>query len=175
MSKIFLYIDESKDYKNNAIHIGWFFCMHGLANMDRVCESLISTPYELKSTRKNDREQFEKIIQTHEKLPFRLFTLSFDNITSDKQYLDSLIHFLDCFIGEYKPWDLQIYADYIRLDEDMRRYEKRISKKLTHHFSFPITLEFLASHRHTSIQFADLAIWIHRRKWPQKNPAVYAS
>ncbi len=175
MSKIFLYIDESKDYKNGILHIGWFFCVHGLANMDRICGSLISTPYELKSTRKNDREQFEKMVKVHKKLPFQFFTQSFDGITSDQQYLDTLIYFLESFVWKYEPPELQIYADYIRLDEDMRRYEKRISKKLTHHFSFPIILEFLPSHRHTSVQFADLIIWIHRRKWAQKNPAVYAS
>ena len=60
MSRVFLYIDESKDYKNNLLYMGGFFSGYGLHAMNTHCKNILSTTYELSSTRRPDRDRYIK-------------------------------------------------------------------------------------------------------------------
>jgi hypothetical protein len=63
MKRIFLYIDESKDYKNNLLYMGGLFGEYGLHAMNTHCNGIYSTDYELSSTRRPDRENYLKAKQ----------------------------------------------------------------------------------------------------------------
>ena len=58
IKRVFLYIDESKDYKNNLLYMGGLFGEYGLHAMNMHCKDILSTQYELSSTRKPDREKY---------------------------------------------------------------------------------------------------------------------
>jgi hypothetical protein len=46
----------------------------------------------------------------------------------------------------------------------MRKLQKSLSKKFSNQFWIPIVIEFKNSAQYRSIQFADLAVGIHRRE-----------
>jgi hypothetical protein len=64
--------------------------------------------------------------------------------------------------------DIQIYADFTRLDRDMIRYSKVFSRKLSNHLDRHVRLEFRPSHLYRSLQFADLEVGIYRKTCEQK-------
>ena len=166
MSKIFLYIDESKEYKNNTLYIGGLVSRLWFHAFEKICSELTPSDfhYELKWTRKPDRELFLNMktdidkyaeIQVWEYLAY-----------GDRDYLDCLWMLLADIMKTRGTFvsEIHIFADFIRLDSDMRKLEKSLSKKFSNQFWIPIVLEFKNSSQYRSIQFADLAVGIHRRE-----------
>lgn len=162
IKRVFLYIDESKDYKNNLLYMGGLFGEYGLHAMNMHCKDILSTQYELSSTRKPDREKYVHA-KSKNNIKYTSFCKKIPWIYSDKQYLDALKIYLESFINEYNPEEIILFPDYIRLDADMKKLEKRFSKALSAQFSIKIELEFLTSANHNAIQFADLEVWLFRR------------
>jgi len=162
IKRIFLYIDESKDYKNNLLYMGGLFSECWLHAMNTHCKNIYSTDYELSSTRRPDREWYIKA-KWKNKLRYNVYCRKIEWISSDRQYLDALKEYLESFIEKYNPDDIVIFPDYIRLDSDMKKLGKRFSKNLSSNFGKNIELEFLTSSNHLSIQFADLEIGLFRR------------
>lgn len=165
MKRVFLYIDESKDYKNHLLYMGGLFGEYGLHAMNTHCKSIYATEYELSSTRKPDRENYLKAKSKHT-VRYDTYCEKIHGISSDKQYLDALKIYIENFIAKYHPDEIMIFPDYIRLDSDMKKLGKRFGKALSSHFSKTIEVEFLTSTNHLSIQFTDLEIWLFRR-WEQ--------
>ena len=163
MPTYFLYIDESKDYKNHKLYIGWILSDHWLSSCEKMCQNLLprDIPYELKSTRPNDREIFQKTWKNNS-LTEIFVTQVFAR--SDEDYLTNLIESVSQLLSK-KPSThaLDIFADFTRLSDDMKKVENAFSKKLTHHFSIPVRLEFKNSRYYRCIQYADLAVGCFRR------------
>lgn len=162
MKKLFLYIDESKEYKNNILYMGGIYGEYGLHAMNLHCWSIFSRPYELSSTRCEDREEYLRYTSVSQ-IKYNSFCRTFLEISSDKQYLEGLQQYIKEFVDIHKPTDLSIFADFIRLDKDMSSIERAFSKSLSSRNNCKISLRFLNSKNNISIQFADLEIWLHRR------------
>lgn len=166
MSKYFLYIDESKHYKDNILYIWGIVTSLGFHAFEKFCQNQLPEdfPYELKSTRPKDRQILEKILQ-NEDCPFWVFTRKLI-VKNDTEYVRWLLQFLEDFINSSDKVisSLDISADFIRLDSDMRRFQKSLSRKLSNHFKVPIVIEFKNSSQYRCIQFADLVVGIHRRE-----------
>ncbi len=165
MSKYFLYIDESKDFKHNILYIWGFSSVIGLQKLEKICKSL-ALPYskkELKSTQDYDRKFFESLDLKKKVSYFEYSKKIFAG--SDKDYLFALLEYIDSFLKNHpeKITELQIYADYNRLAPDMKTVEKIFSRKLSHTFGIPIKMEFKNSKIYRVIQFADLIVWSYRR------------
>jgi len=136
MSKVFLYIDESKDYKNNILYLGGIVTHLGFHAFEKVCQNTLPTefPYELKSTRPQDRKILEQFMMTSdcpisilvEKLPAK----------SDTDYIDALLRYVQIFLdrSDTQVSSIDISADFIRLDRDMRKLQKSLSKKFSNQF-----------------------------------------
>lgn len=167
MSKYFLYIDESKDFKHDILYIWGFASLIGLQKMEKICNSLVlpTSKKELKSTQDYDRRFFEclnlKKMMSYFEWSKKIFAWS------DKDYLFALLEYIDSFLKNHpeRITELQIYADYTRLAPDMKTVEKIFSRKLSHTFGIPIKMEFKNSQNYRVIQFADLIVWIYRRSF----------
>lgn len=174
MPKYFLYIDESKDFKNHTIYIGGLVSVLWLSAFEKFCKKCVpdNQKKELKSTQDFDRVFFEELTQK-EWLPF---STQVEKLTShsDHDYLDNLITFVELVLQKLHQIDaVHIIADFTRLSSDMEKTERSFSKKLTHLFQKPITLEFKNSSQYRCIQFADLAVWSFRKQ--KKSSVVCAS
>ncbi len=166
MSKIFLYIDESKDYKNNTLYL-WGIVTHlGFHAFEKLCQNILPAdfPYELKSTRPHDRQILEQFM-LKEDCPMSILVEKL-SAKNDTEYIDALIRYVDIFLThtDIQVSSLDISADFIRLARDMRKLQKSLSKKFSNQFWIPIVIEFKNSSQYRSIQFADLAVGIHRRE-----------
>ncbi len=166
MSKIFLYIDESKDYKNNILYLGGIVTHLGFHAFEKFCQKALppNFPYELKSTRPQDRKILETYMREKD-CPFKVLVRKMQ-AKSDTDYIDVLIRFVEDFLANspIPVSSLDISADFIRLDSDMKKLQKSLSKKFSNQFWIPIVIEFKNSSQYRSIQFADLAVGIHRRE-----------
>ena len=166
MSKVFLYIDESKDYKNNTLYL-WGIVSHlGFHTFERFCQSKLPAdfPYELKSTRPQDRLILENLL-LEDDVPLSVLVEKL-SVKNDNDYIEALVQFLEIFLSNTSIpiTALDISADFIRLDKDMRKLQRSLSKKFSNQFSIPIVLEFKNSFQYRCIQFADLAVGIYRRE-----------
>ena len=162
MQKVFLYIDESKQYKNSILYMGGIYGEYSLHAMNQYCRSILNRPYELSSTRREDREEYVRSSpQAHRK--YRTHCMIFSDISSDKQYLEALKRYIGNVIELCNPQELSIFADFIRLDENMSRVEKSFSRTLSSLYDRKISLQFLNSKNHLSIQFADMEVGLYRR------------
>jgi hypothetical protein len=166
MSKIFLYIDESKDYKNNILYLGGIVTHLGFHAFEKLCQSILPSdfPYELKSTRPHDRQILEQFMLTPD-CPISILVEKL-SASSDTEYIDALVRYVEIFLDrtDIQVSSMAISADFIRLDRDMRKLQKSLSKKFSNQFWIPIVIEFKNSEQYRSIQFADLAVGIHRRE-----------
>lgn len=166
MSKYFLYLDESKDFKNQIIYIWWFCSLLSIQRFENIYGPIVDrySEIELKSTQSYDREFFETLNIGKQVSYFEYSQKLYAK--SDKDYLSWLLIYIESFLLHRSLWkitELHIYADFNRLAPDMRSLEKTFSRKLTHTFDMPITIEFKNSRNYRSIQFADLIVGTYRR------------
>lgn len=161
MKKLFLYIDESKDYKNNTLYVWGLASYLGFHLMNEYCAGLLPSwvHYELKSTRLRDREFFEKIIA--KEVPFSLLGNVYE-VESDQKYEKCLCDLIIQMIWKHE--NINVFVDSIKIAGDMRKYQKMLSKKLSRELNKNIQIEFKKSSEYRCIQFADLAIGVFRRK-----------
>ncbi len=174
MPKYFLYIDESKDYKNHTLFLGGLVSKIGFGHMEQFCQGCTSqlSKKELKSTQQYDRNFFEKILSTWN-IPFTTFVQKIC-AHSDIEYLIHLTQLVESFLQEYNDVvEMDIFADFTRLGSETKKIEQSFSRKLSHRFDKNIQFCFRNSAKSRTIQFADLAVWIYRRQ--KKAPAFDVS
>jgi hypothetical protein len=101
MSRVFLYIDESKDYKNHTLYIGGLISHLSLTKIEAHCQRLCTSRSneELKSTKPYDREFFRGILKATD-IPFRMYATSI-SASSDKEYLSALTLFLEMLFRDH--------------------------------------------------------------------------
>jgi Protein of unknown function (DUF3800) len=165
MPKYFLYIDESKDFKNHTLYLGGLISRLTLSWFEKICKQIVgqSFPGELKSTQDYHRDFFHDLIQQKNSFlePFVQKIIS----RGDLDYLDNIIVLLEAFLQQKDDIsEITIYADFTRLSDDMRKTEKAFTKKLSHHFWIPIEIFFKNSRLYRCIQLADLAVGCFRKQ-----------
>lgn len=165
MKKLFLYIDESKDFTTNNLYIGWLVANLGLHAMNIYCAEFVPTwlKYELKSTRKYERNLFVGLYDNMSP-EWQIFWSKFFGLKEIPYesflfvYVEKVLtHFPQCI-------EVDIFVDSIKIAPDVRKYQKTLSKRLSKATGKKISFEFKQSHEHVAIQFADLAVGIFRRK-----------
>jgi hypothetical protein len=108
----------------------------GFHAFEKLCQNALppNFPYELKSTRPQDRKILEACMREKD-CPFKLLVRKI-HAKSDTDYIDVLIRFVEDFLMD-SPIPISamdISADFIRLDADMRKLQKSLSKKFSNQF-----------------------------------------
>lgn len=165
MPKYFLYIDESKDYKNHTLYLGWLVSRLAFSWFEKMCKQIVGKkfPGELKSTQAYHRDFFHALVEEKE----HSLESFVQKIIShgDCDYLDNIIELLWAFLEQKDDIsEITIYADFTRLSDDMRKTEKAFTKKLSHHFWIPIEVFFKNSRLYRCIQLADLSVGCFRKQ-----------
>lgn len=108
----------------------------GFHAFEKLCQNILppNFPYELKSTRPQDREILETYMREKD-CPFKILVRKMQ-AKSDTDYIDVLIRFVEDFLADspISISSMDISADFIRLDSDMRKLQRSLSKKFSNQF-----------------------------------------
>lgn len=166
MSKIFLYIDESKDFQNNQMYLWSIISTFGPHTLDKHLEQLLPYKFqrELKSTKSHDCEMF-KDMSVWNKNIYWCYAGVYD-AKNDKDYLSCLKSHTLAILSQYDQnvTTVEMIVDFNRLDSNMSKVEKAFSRSLSETLKIPVILSFKNSKSLLAIQFADLTTWIYRKQ-----------